>query len=238
MPDADDAALSSDGADLQERPGIVRRIYDWTIRWAESPHAQWALFALAFAEASFFPIPPDVLLIAMALARPKRALRYAAICLAGSVCGAVLGYYIGRFGMDAIGYPLLETYGATDAFNEVKAGFAENAFLWIFLAAFTIIPYKVFTIAAGTAYPDVTLGVLIGASILGRGLRFFALAGLLRIFGKKIERFIERYFNLCTIAFCVLAVLGFLCMHFLFDGDEAGHVEGSTPAGVNAPAPE
>jgi len=238
MATPDDAAVTSDADDMQKRRGIHRRLYDWTIHWAKTPYAQWALFIHAFAASSFFPIPPDVLLIAMALAHPKRALRYGAICLAGSVSGAVLGYYIGRFGMAAIGYPLLETYSYTAEFNELKTLFAAHGFMWILLAALTPIPFKVFTIAAGAAHPDVSLGVLLAASIVGRGIRFFAVAGLLRIFGKHIANFIERYFNLCTIAFGVALVLGFLCMNFLFDGNEAGNAEGNTPAAVNAPAPD
>jgi len=212
----------SPGPAREARAGVVRRLYDWTLHWAETPHAQWALFALAFAASSFFPIPPDVLLIAMALARPRRAFRYAAICAVGSVVGGCLGYAIGRFGMIAVGIPLLDLYGYTEQFHELRLAFAAHGFFWIFVAALTPIPYKVFTIAAGAAYPDVTIWVLIAASILGRSLRFFAVAAMLRLFGRSVKRLIERYFNLATLVFVVLLVLGFLCVRLLRSEDEGG----------------
>lgn len=188
--------------------GIVRRLYDWTIHWADTPYAVWALFLLAFAEASFFPIPPDVLLIAMALGAPRKSLRFAAICTAGSVIGGCLGYAIGMFLFEAAGKPVIELYHAWDTYYAIRDGFAAHGFLWVFGAALTPIPYKVFTIAAGAA--QIGLGVLVAASVVGRGLRFFAQGALFRFFGPQIKKFIDRYFNLLTIAFLILGVGGFV----------------------------
>ncbi len=206
----------------RKKRGIVRRIYDWTIHWAETPYALWALLAIAFVEASFFPIPPDVLLIAMALGAPKRSLRYAAVCTAGSVAGALLGYGVGKFFFEALGVPVINFYGVWESFDKISAGFQSHGFLYIFTAALTPIPFKVFTIAAGLCSVD--LGVLVAASLIGRGLRFFAVAALFRLFGARIKRFIDRYFNLLTIAFLALLVLGFLCVRILWRGDRAESV--------------
>lgn len=200
------------------RPGPVRRLYDWTIHWAATPQAVWALFLLALAEASFFPVPPDVLLMAMALGTPRKSLRYAGICTVGSVLGGVLGYAIGMFFFEAVGEPILEFYHYTEQFHQLSAGFGEHGFLFIFVAALTPIPFKVFTIAAGVCHADVPLAVLLAASVVGRGLRFFTVGALFRLFGPPIQRFIDRYFNLLTILFVVLLVLGFLCVR-IFAGE-------------------
>ncbi len=199
------------------KAGPLRRLYDWTIHWAETPYGPWALLLLAFAEASFFPIPPDVLLIAMALGAPKKSFRYAGICLAGSVVGGCAGYLIGMCFFEAVGRPMLSFYHHLAQFEQLQAQFAEHGFLVIFMAALTPIPYKVFTIAAGVSHAHVPLTVLIAASVVGRGLRFFAVGALLRLFGNRVRRFIDRYFNLVTIAFVVLLVLGFICVKILLD---------------------
>jgi len=196
------------------RRGIVRRLYDWTLHWAETPYALWALFLLSFAEASFFPIPPDVLLIAMALGAPRRSLRFAAVCLAGSVLGGCAGYAIGMFLFEAVGKPIINVYGAWDAYNAISLGFRTHGFLYIFGAALTPIPYKVFTIAAGAC--KVEFGVLVAASVVGRGLRFFAVGALFKFFGPPVKRFIDRYFNLLTILFLALGIGGFVCVKLLW----------------------
>ncbi len=209
-----------DEPETPKRSGLVRRMYDWTIHWAETPYALWALLALAFAEASFFPIPPDVLLIAMALGAPRKSLRYAAVCTTGSVLGALLGYAIGRFFFEAVGRTLIDFYGAWDAYEGLSEGFRAHGFVYVFGAALTPIPYKVFTIAAGAC--GVELGVVIAASVLGRGLRFFAVGALFRFFGQPIKRFIDRYFNLLTVLFLVLLVGGFFLVRILWGQNEAG----------------
>ncbi|MCK4284489.1 MAG: hypothetical protein KAX44_09250, partial [Candidatus Brocadiae bacterium] len=210
--------------------GPLRRLYDWTIHWAETPYALWALFLLAFASSSFFPVPPDVLLIAMALGAPKKSLRYAGICLVGSVVGGCAGYLIGMCFFEAVGRPILSFYHHLARFDQLQVQFAEHGFLFIFVAALTPIPYKVFTIAAGVSHTYVPLTVLIAASVVGRGLRFFALGVLLRLFGNRVKRFIDRYFNLLTIAFVVLLVLGFVCVKIFLDKKRPAEGPALTPA--------
>ncbi|NLE64588.1 MAG: DedA family protein [Elusimicrobia bacterium] len=180
----------------------IRRIYGWTIHWARTPHAPLALFGIAFAESSFFPVPPDVLLIAMTIASPKMWWRNALICTVGSVTGALLGYLIGWGLFETVGQWIVSTYRLESHVETVGRLYADNAFGAIFTAAFTPIPYKVFTIAAGLF--KISLPTLIVASLFGRAGRFFLVAGLLRLFGEKIERFIERYFDLISIVFVVL----------------------------------
>ena len=222
-------------ANVRTAPGgrrnVVRRIYDWTIHWAETPHGSWALFVLAFAEASFFPVPPDVLLIALALGAPRRSLRFAAICTAGSVLGGCAGYAIGMFFFEVIGRPIFDFYGLWDTYAAISEGFRSRGFLYVFAAALTPIPFKVFTIAAGACH--VSFGTLIAASVLGRGLRFFAQGVLFKVFGPPIKRFIDRYFNLLTALFVILGVLGFVCVKLLWKKAE------TTPSPpTDRPAPE
>lgn len=191
----------------------VRRLKEWVESYADKPYAEWALFAIAFMESSFFPIPPDVLLIAMAVITPKKAFRYALVCSVGSVLGGVFGYYIGYFFFETIGQPILNFYGAHGHYETVKQLYSEHAFWAILSAAFTPIPYKVFTIAAGTF--EVSLTTLIVASIIGRSGRFFLVAGLFYFFGAPIKKFIDKYFELLTVAFLVLLIAGFVVIRFL-----------------------
>jgi len=202
----------------QDHAGPLRRLYDWTIRWAQTPYAIWALFLLAFAEASFFPVPPDVLLAAMALGTPPKALGYAAICTLGSAAGGCGGYAIGLFLFDTLGRRILALYGYEDEFERLSRGFARRGFWWIFAAALTPIPYKVFTIAAGVCHKHVTLRTLATASLVGRGLRFFAVGALFRLFGPQVKLFIDRYFNILTVALVVVALLGFAAVRLLTGG--------------------
>ena len=192
-----------------------RRIYAWTIHWAQTPRALWALAVLAFAESSFFPVPPDVLLVAMAVARPRRSFLYALVATAASVLGGVLGYLIGWGFWEAAG-PFFFRWvpGFTPAvFDRVAALYRENAFLTVFTAGFTPIPYKVFTIAGGVC--RISLPVLLAASVLGRAGRFFLVAGLIYLFGESIRIFIDRYLGYLTVAFTVLLVGGFLLVRAL-----------------------
>lgn len=189
--------------------GLLRRLYDWTLHWADTRWGPAALAVLAFTESSFFPIPPDPLLMALALSKPKRSLHFALLCTGSSVAGGVFGYFIGAFLWTQVqGFFFAVVPGFTQAnFDFVQAKYQENAFLAIFAAAFTPIPYKVFTIASGVF--STGLPVLISASVLGRGLRFFLVAGILGWVGEPAKKFIDRYFNLLTVAFFVLLVLGF-----------------------------
>ena len=191
----------------------IRRLYDWTIHWAETPHSTWALFILAFCESSFFPIPPDVLLIALAVALPMKAFKYALVCSVGSVLGGCFGYLIGYEFFEYVGRPIIGFYNITDVFNTVSAKYQSNAFTAIAVAGFTPIPYKVFTIAAGVC--KVNLFTLILASALSRSARFFIIAGLFYLFGPKIKTFIEKYFNILTIIFIILLISGFVAVKYL-----------------------
>lgn len=189
------------------------RLYHWTLKWGKTKYATYSLFALAFAESSFFPIPPDVLLIAVTVSNRKKWWFYATITTLGSVTGALLGYYIG-FGLyEALGKPIVDFYHLQEKFLQVAKLYEQNAFLSIFTAAFTPIPYKVFTIAAGVF--RISLFELVLASICGRAGRFFAVALALRIFGKKVEDTIEKYFNILSIIFILLLVGGFLLVRYL-----------------------
>ena len=194
--------------------GWVRRLYDWVLHWAETPYGEVALFFLAFAESSFFPIPPDVLLIALALSIPARAFRYAAVALTGSVLGAFLGYYIGWGLYNTIGVRIIEFYNISSQFSQVGEMYNSNAFFAILISGFTPIPYKVFTIAAGVF--KVSLPILFVASLIGRAGRFFLVVGLIWRFGKSIKSFIDKYFNLLTIVFTVLLIGGFFLIKYLF----------------------
>lgn len=199
--------LAATASTTQGRPGPIRRLYDWTLSWADRPGGTRALFVLSFAESSFFPVPPDVLLMALSLGRPRRALWFATVCTIASVLGGVAGYFIGLALFEQIGRPILEWYGVTDKFAQVGQLYHENLVLALGTAGFTPIPYKVFTIAGGAF--QVPLLPFIIVSLVSRGLRFFLVAGLIRVFGPPIKTFIDRYFNLLTIVFVVLLVGGF-----------------------------
>ena len=192
---------------------MLRRLYDGTMRLAGHPRAVWLLAAVAFAESIVFPVPVDVLLIPMVLAAPERAWRYAAVCTCASVAGGAAGYGAGAFLFDAVGAPLLAFYGYGEAFAEAQALYNAHGGLIVFTAAFSPIPYKVFTIASGFAGTD--LGAFVLASAAGRGLRFFIVAALLWRFGEPLRAFIERRLGPLTLAFAVLLVAGFLLLKVL-----------------------
>jgi len=194
----------------------IRRLYDWTLSLAARPGAIWALFAIAFAESSFFPIPPDVLLIAMTLALPTKGLWYATICTAGSVTGAMFGYLIGFAFWAAVGNLFFRFVpGFThELFNQVCKSYEEHSVLIVFTAAFTPIPYKVITITAGVSHISFLPFIL--ASVFGRAGRFFLVSGLLMKFGPSVKGFIEKYFNLLTVLVVVIYVLAFYLLPTLF----------------------
>lgn len=193
--------------------GLLRRLYDWVLTWAHRKYSNIALFLLAFTESSFFPIPPDVLQMALSLSRPKRAFLYAGIATIGSVLGAILGYFIGYFLYDTIGQAIIHTLGYEHQFEVVGEWYASFAFLAILISAFTPIPYKVFTLAAG--FWHISLPVLVAASLIGRAGRFFLLAGLIYFFGPRMKEFIDKYFNLLTVIFLVLLISGFVALKYL-----------------------
>lgn len=194
---------------------IVRRLYDWVLAWAQTPYGVPVLGLLAFAEASFFPIPPDVLLIALCLAVPASSYRFALVATLGSVAGGMLGYLIGWGLWDALS-PYFFQYVpgfSPDGFAQVRSLFDQYDFWTVFAAGFTPIPYKIFTIASGAF--QINFPVFVGASLVSRGLRFFLVAALFYYLGRPARVLIEKYFNLLTILFLVLLVGALLLIKYL-----------------------
>lgn len=188
---------------------MFKDLYEWTIHWASTPYAVFALFVIAFAESSFFPIPPDFLLIPICLADPDNALFYAFVCTVASVLGGAFGYGLGRFG----GRPVMNRLFKSERTAGVERLYQKYEGWAIGIAAFTPIPFKVFTVSAGVF--RVNFKVLVMASILGRGGRFFLVGALIYFFGAEIRDFIDRYFELLTIAVTVLLLGGFVVMKFV-----------------------
>jgi len=192
---------------------MLRRLYDWVLHWAETPYGSWAIFLLAFSESSFFPIPPDILLIALAVAIPKKSLKYALICSAGSVLGGCFGYLIGWQFMASIGTRIVDFYGLTAKVEYIEVLYNKYDAWAVAIAGFTPIPYKVFTIAAGAF--KINFSVFVVASLVSRSARFFLVGGLIYIFGPSIQSFIDKYFNVLATAFTVLLIAGFLIIKYL-----------------------
>jgi len=203
----------TEATDKERKPHIVRRLYDWVMHWSDTPYGGWALALIAFAESSFFPVPPDPLLLALAISARRKAFYYALICSVCSVLGGMFGYFIGYALFNSIGEPILKFYGVMDKFDYVKELYNQNAFLGIAIAGFTPIPYKVFTIAAGVF--DVPLGTLVAASLLGRTGRFVLVGGLIYVFGPQIKSWVEKYFDWCAWGFLALLILGFVVIKLL-----------------------
>ncbi|MCE2485156.1 MAG: DedA family protein [Desulfurellaceae bacterium] len=189
---------------------MLRRVYDWVLGWADHRYGGLALLLLAFAESSVFPIPPDVLLMALALGKPGAAFRFALICSVGSVAGGLAGYLIGWLLMDGLGRPIIELYNARAAYAEVEQRFVAHGGWAVAIAGFTPIPYKVFTIAAGAT--QLSLSSFVLASVVSRSARFFLISGLIYYYGPTIKVFIDKYFNILTIVFTVLVLLGFVLL--------------------------
>ncbi len=193
---------------------LVRRLYDWVLHWAETPYGSLALLVLAFCESSFFPIPPDVLLIALAISIPKRAFYYALLCSVGSVVGGMFGYLIGQEFMELIGMPIIRFYGVMDHYDSIQALYQRYDAWAVGIAGFTPIPYKVFTISAGAF--KINFLVFLIASTVSRSARFFLVGSLIFFFGPPIRAFIDRYFEILAMAFVVLLILGFAALKLIF----------------------
>ncbi|WP_298975944.1 YqaA family protein [uncultured Roseobacter sp.] len=192
---------------------MLRKLYDWTLSMVDHPRALWVLAFISFIESSVFPIPPDILMIPMIIARPSRAWLIAGVALVFSVLGGILGYAIGAFAFETIGKPILESLGKDDAMAAFSTRFNNLGFWAVLTAGVTPFPYKVITIMSGwTAMP---LGTFIATSILARGLRFFLVAFLLWKFGAPIRDFIERRLGLMFTLFIVLLVGGFAALKYL-----------------------
>lgn len=200
----------------------LKKIYYWVLKWAETPYGIFALFILAFSESIFFPIPPDVLLIALAMGSTVKSFRYAAICTIGSVSGAFMGYAIGHFvwissngeftGFANFFFNNIPGFSFS-LFNGIKALYNEWDFWVIFTAGFTPIPYKVFTVTSGVF--DINLVMFFIASLISRGTRFFLVAWLIWKYGPDIKRYIEKYFNLFAFGFTVILIGGFVLVKYL-----------------------
>lgn len=197
----------------EPKQGIIRRMYDCSMVWIQTPYGLWVLFFLAMAESSFFPLPPDVFLIALCLAAPAKSFRYAAICAAGSVIGGALGYGLGLGFMESIGNNIISWYGLSDKYEKVQAMYQQYDALAVFAAGFTPLPYKLFTITAGAF--KINFATFMLASLISRSARFFLVAGLIYKFGQPIRYFLERYFNLLTILFFILLIGGFVFIKYL-----------------------
>lgn len=192
----------------------LRRMYDWMLSWAHRPGGSIALFGISFAESSFFPLPPDPLLLALALGKPKRAIWFGAVCTAGSVLGGMAGYAIGWYLWASVGdFFFAHVPGVSEAsFATVQSWYQRWDFWAVFLAGFTPLPYKVFTLSAGVF--KISFPIFVLASVTSRALRFFIVAGLIWKFGPPIKTFIDRYFDRLAWTFLILVVAGFAVIKF------------------------
>lgn len=192
---------------------MIRALYDWTMKLADTRYALWALAVVAFVESSVFPIPPDILMIPMIIAAPRRAFLIAGVCTVSSVLGGMAGYYIGYGLFDTVGRPVLEFYGKDKYFEEFAVRYNEWGAWAVLVAGVTPFPYKVITILSGTT--GLSFSVFMIASVIARGLRFFIVAGLLWKFGEPIRDFIEKRLGLMFTLFCILLVGGFAVVKYL-----------------------
>lgn len=210
MTESELATSASDEAPADKKPGPLRRLYDWVLSWAESPYGTLALFVLAVAESSFFPIPPDVLLIALGVSIPTKSFRYAAWCTIGSVLGGVIGYYLGFALWSTVEPIVIPRLFSVEKFASVTELYDTYGVPIVFTAGFTPIPYKIFTVAGGVA--KINFPAFVATSIVGRGARFFLVALVIRRFGDQARDFIDRYFNLVTLAFTVILLGAFFLL--------------------------
>ena len=201
----------------------LRRLYDWVLSWASSPYAVPVLFTVSFVESSFFPIPADPLLIALILGLRKRAFYYAFICTAGSVFGGIFGYFVGSFlwWTETMEFSSIATFfftyvpGFTEQlFYNIQAQYESYNFVVIFTAAFTPIPYKVFSISAGAF--DINFLTFVVASILGRGLRFYGITIVLWYFGRPVKKIIDKYFDLLAILLLLISIISYIIIVYIF----------------------
>lgn len=187
---------------------FLQRLYNRCMEWIKTPAGVWALFFIAVAESSFFPLPPDVFLIALCVALPGKSFKYAAICAAGSVLGGAIGYGLGFAFMDTLGQHILDLYGLEGKYQVVQALYQKYDAWAVAAAGFTPLPYKLFTISAGAFKINFPTFMLV--SLAARSARFFLVAGLIYKFGAPVQSFIDKYFNILSIVFLVLLVAGFV----------------------------
>jgi membrane protein YqaA with SNARE-associated domain len=189
---------------------MIRSLYNWTISLATTPFALWALVVVAFMESSFFPIPPDILLIPLIIARPKHAFIIAGLATGASVLGGGLGYYIGLKFYELVGSAIISFYHAEQLFNEFQIRFNQYGTIAVLIAGVTPFPYKIITISSGIA--ELPFVQFLIYSTIARGLRFYIIALLLRLYGEVIRKFIEKHLNFVFILFVILLLAGFLVL--------------------------
>ena len=192
----------------KKRLSLLQRIYNRCMEWIQTPAGIWALFLIAVAESSFFPIPPDVFLIALCVGAPHKSFRFALICSIGSVIGGAIGYGLGYGFMGTIGQPILELYHLQEKYHTVQELYQQYDALAVGAAGFTPLPYKLFTITAGAFKINFVTFILM--SILARSARFFLVAALIYKFGAPVQHFINKYFNILTVVFLILLIGGFV----------------------------
>ncbi|MCD1635124.1 DedA family protein [Martelella mediterranea] len=193
---------------------MLRRLYNWTLSLAANRNAERVLFGISFAESSFFPIPPDVLLIPMVIARPAKWFRIALICTLASILGAIAGYLIGMFLFEQVARPILDFYGKQDSFDRVAEWYNTWGGWGVLFAAITPFPYKVLTLFSGAT--GLNFGIFLLVSVIGRSFRFFLIAWLLNRYGPPIRDFIEKYLGLLFTLFVVLLAGGFYLVKYVF----------------------
>jgi len=192
---------------------LLRKLYDWTLVKSKDPKAPWFLAIISFSESSFFPIPPDIILIPMILANRIKAWTYATICTVSSVLGGILGYFIGFFFYNSIGAMIIKYYSLENLFSSFESNYNAYGVLIVLGAGFTPFPFKFITIASGLF--SLNLPLFISVAFFARGLRFFLVAGLLKLFGNFIKKLIDRYFNIITILFFLLLIGSFILIKYL-----------------------
>jgi len=201
-------------ADTPQKLSILQRVYNRCMEWIQTPAGVWALFFIAVAESSFFPLPPDVFLIALCVGAPKKSFKFALICSAGSVLGGALGYGLGLGFMDTVGQPILNLYGLQDKYKVVQGLYQQYDALAVGAAGFTPLPYKLFTITAGAFKIDFVTFMMV--SLVARSARFFLVSALIYKFGAPVQHFINRYFNILTLVFLGLLIGGFVLVKIVF----------------------
>lgn len=193
---------------------IVRKAYDWVLHWSSTPQAVPALFAISFMESSFFPIPPDVLLVAMSVTVPRRSFYFAMVCTVSSVLGGMFGYLLGYGFMELIGNWIVKLYHLEDIFRKIGESYRRYEIWTMLVGSFLVHPYKIFTLASGALEVNFPLFTL--TSIAGRGSRFFLIAALVYKFGAPVRQFIDKYFNLLFIAFSVVLIACIYAIKYMF----------------------
>ncbi len=194
--------------EVPQKISLLQRVYNRCMEWIQTPAGVWALFFIALAESSFFPIPPDVFLIALCVGAPKKSFKFALICSVGSVIGGAIGYGLGLGFMDTIGQSILDWYGLQDKYTVVQGLYQQYDAWAVGAAGFTPLPYKLFTITAGAFKIDFVTFMVV--SIAARSARFFLVSALIYKFGAPVQYFINRYFNILTLVFLFLLIGGFV----------------------------